>query len=183
MPRAASLASLPARRSDGSGPVVVESPRGCSSKFKYDLTLDAVVLSRPLPEGVSYPHDWGFIPSTRASDGDPLDVMVLWDGTSYPGVVIPCRLIGVLQVEQTNLETRDRERNDRLAAVPLKAPDLESVSSVFDLSERARAELERFFLNAVAFEGKDLKILGWAGPSEAESLVASSGHSIVNAKA
>jgi inorganic pyrophosphatase len=83
-------------------------------------------------------------------------------------------LIGVLQVEQTNLETRDRERNDRLAAVPLKAPDLESVSSVFDLSERARTELERFFLNAVAFEGKDLKILGWAGPGEAESLVGSS---------
>ena len=39
--------------------------------------------------------------------------------------------------------------------------------SVFDLNERTRAELERFFLNAVAFEGKDLKILGWAGPSEA----------------
>lgn len=177
----ASLASLPARRSDGSVMVVVESPRGCSSKFKYDLTLAAVVLSRPLPAGVSYPHDWGFIPSTRASDGDPLDVMVLWDGTSYPGVVIPCRLIGVLQVEQTNVETRDRERNDRLAAVPLNAPNLESVASVFELSEQTRAELVRFFLNAVAFEGKDLKILGWAGPGEAESLLESSGQSILGA--
>ena len=178
---AAKLASLPARRSDGSVMVVIESPRGCSSKFKYDPTLDAVVLSRPLPAGVCYPHDWGFIPSTRASDGDPLDVMVLWDGTSYPGVVIPCRLIGVLQVEQTSVETRDRERNDRLAAVPLNAPNLKSVASVFDLSDRTRAELVRFFLNAVAFEGKDLKILGWAGPGEAESLLASSGQSILGA--
>ena len=168
----ASLAALPARRSDGALTVVVESPRGSSSKFKYDPTLDAVVLSRPLPAGVVYPHDWGFIPSTCASDGDPLDVMVLWGGTSYPGVVIPSRLIGVLRVEQTNVVTGDRERNDRLAAVPLKAPDLEFVVSVFDLSERTRAELERFFLNAVAFEGKDLKILGWSGPSEAEALLA-----------
>jgi inorganic pyrophosphatase len=63
----ASLAALPARRSDGSVMVVVESPRGCSSKFKYDPKLDAVVLSPPLPAGVVYPYDWGFIPSTCAS--------------------------------------------------------------------------------------------------------------------
>ena len=172
-----SLAALPARSSDGSVLVVVESPRGCSSKFRYDPKLETVVLSRPLPAGVFYPYDWGFIPSTCASDGDPLDVMVLWDGTSYPGVVIPCRLIGVHNVEQTNLKTHQRERNDRLAAVPLNAPHLKSVVSVFDLSERTRAELERFFLNAVAFEGKDLTILGWSGPGEAETLLGPAGNS------
>jgi inorganic pyrophosphatase len=102
------LSRLSARRGDGSVNVVVESPRGCPSKFKYDAELDAIVLSRPLPAGLVYPHDWGFIPSTRASDGDPLDAIVLWHGISYPGVVLPCRLIGVLNVEQANPETATR---------------------------------------------------------------------------
>ena len=129
----AGLARLPARGADNSVTVVVESPRGSASKFKYDPELDVVRLSRPLTAGVVYPYDWGFVPSTRASDGDPLDVIVLWHGTRYPGVVIFCRLIGVLNVEQTNLETGGRERNDRLAALPVKAPALESIRSVFDI--------------------------------------------------
>lgn len=162
-----SLGRLPARDEEGSVTVVVETPRGCASKFKYVERLNAVMLSRPLPAGVVYPHDWGFIPSTRAADGDPLDVMILWEGTSYPGIVVPCRLIGVLNVEQTNLGTGARERNDRLAALPVTAPRLDAIGSIFDLAERTRAELERFFLNAVAFEGKDVKLLGWAGPDAA----------------
>jgi inorganic pyrophosphatase len=168
----ATLAHLPARRSDGSVTVVVESPRGCACKFKYDAELEAIVLSRPLPAGVVYPHDWGFIPSTHASDGDPLDVIVMWQGISYPGVILPCRLIGVLNVEQTNRETGRRERNDRLAALPLEDKGSDGIKSVFDISARARAEVEQFFRNAVAFEGKDLELMGWSGPDEADGLVA-----------
>ena len=55
-------------------------------------------MSRPLPAGVTFPFDWGFVPSTEASDGDPLDALLLWDVPSFPGVVVPCRAIGVLQV-------------------------------------------------------------------------------------
>lgn len=162
---------LAAYRPDGSVNVIVESPRGSSVKFKHDATIDRIVLSRPLPAGLIYPHDWGFVPSTQASDGDPLDAFVAWDGMSYPGVVIPCRAIGVLEVEQTNLRTRERERNDRVAMLPVTAPRLAEVHSVFDLPERWRAELEKFFVAAVAFEGKDLKVLGWSGPAEADHLI------------
>jgi len=164
---ARSLERLPARDDEGAVLVVVETPRGAAAKFKYVAELEAVMLSRPLPAGVVYPHDWGFIPSTRAADGDPLDAIILWEGTSYPGIVVPCRLIGVLNVEQTNLGTGARERNDRLAALPVTAPRLEAIQSIFDLPERTRAELERFFLNAVAFEGKNVTLLGWAGPDAA----------------
>lgn len=164
------LSHLPARHGQAVN-VIVESPKGSSAKFKYDLNVEVIVLSRPLPAGTTYPHDWGFIPSTRASDGDPLDAMVLWDGVSYPGIVIPCRLLGALQVEQKSLETGARERNDRVVAVPMKAPDLEDLRTIFDVTDRRRAELERFFVNVVAFEGKDLKILGWSGPDEAEALL------------
>jgi len=109
-----SFLTLPTFAHDGAVHVVIESPRGSTSKFKYDPALNAITLSRPLAHGLAYPHDWGFVPSTVGEDGDPVDAMVLWDGTSYPGIVVSCRLIGVLQVEQTNQESGARERNDRL---------------------------------------------------------------------
>jgi inorganic pyrophosphatase len=132
---------FPAFRQDGSVNVVVETPRGSQAKFKYDPETGAIMLSRPLPAGVVYPYDWGYIPSTRAADGDPIDVMVLWDGTSFPGVVLPSRLVGVLRVEQTGAEPGRRERNDRLFALPIKAPRSAHVQTIFDLPERVRLEI------------------------------------------
>jgi inorganic pyrophosphatase len=166
--------NLPAFADAGAVHVIVESPRGSALKLKYDPDRGVMMLSRPLPEGLTYPHDWGFIPSTQAPDGDPLDVFIMWDGVSYPGIVIPCRPIGLLRVEQTNIKSRARERNDRIAALPIKAPRLDAIRSVFDIPERTRLELQQFFLAAVAFEGKDLKILGWSGPDEAIALVRAS---------
>jgi inorganic pyrophosphatase len=151
--------------------VVVETPRGSTSKLAYDADLGVVRLSRPLPHGLAYPHDWGFIPSTLAADGDPLDAMVVWDGAGYPGIVMLCRPIGILQVEQTNTESGKRERNDRLAVLPVDAPRWATVHSIFDLGERVREELAYFFRAAVVFEKKDLEVLGWAGPKEAMALV------------
>jgi inorganic pyrophosphatase len=169
------LFALPAFVDAHSIHVIIESPRGSTSKFKYDSTRGVMMLSRPLTLGLSYPYDWGFVPSTRVADGDPLDAIVLWDGRSYPGVVLACRPIGVLSVEQSNLTSQRRERNDRLLALPTKVPRLENIRTVFDLSERIRRELEQFFLNVVAFEGKDLTVLGWDGPDEALALVRASG--------
>jgi inorganic pyrophosphatase len=165
---------LPTFRKDGSLNVMVESPRGSSAKFKYDSDDDVIMLSRPLPAGLIYPYDWGFVPSTIAADGDPLDAVIVWDGTSYPGVIVPCRVIGVLNVEQTNLHSKRRERNDRLAVLPIKAPRHEGIVSIFDLTGRIRDEIERFFLHAVTFEGKELALLGWQGPLEAQAAVQTS---------
>jgi inorganic pyrophosphatase len=159
---------------DGSLNVIVESPRGASSKFKYDPALDRFVLSRPLPSGVVYPHDWGFVPSTRAADGDPVDAMIVWDGVTYPGILVACRPIGVLNVEQTNVSKGGRERNDRLAVLPVKAPRLDTIATVFDLPERTRAELEQFFKAVTFFEKKDVKMLGWEGPERARAFVEAS---------
>ena len=154
--------------------IVVESPRGSALKLKYDPELGVMTLSRPLTIGLTYPYDWGFVPSTRAADGDPLDAVVMWDGTSYPGLVLPCRPIGVLRVEQTNPQSHARERNDRVVALPINAPRWQSLTSVLDVDERVRLELERFFLHSVAFEGKELTFRGWAGPDEAMALVRAS---------
>jgi len=79
-------------RRDGSINVMVESPRGSAIKFKYDQNDRAMTVSRPLPLGLVFPFDWGFIPGTRAADGDPLDAFILWDGSSYPGSSFPVDL-------------------------------------------------------------------------------------------
>ena len=168
------LTAIPARDGGGAIHVVVESPRGSTCKFKYDPKLGAMTLSRPLPHGLAYPHDWGYVPSTKAADGDPLDAMIVWDGVGYPGVIVSCRAIGVLLVEQTNKDTGRRERNDRLAVLPVDAPRWAAVRTIDDLGDRVREELAHFFEAAVDFEGKDLKILGWRGPSEARRLLADS---------
>jgi inorganic pyrophosphatase len=151
--------------------VVVESPRGSAVKFKFDPTHQVMTLSRPLTLGMSYPYDWGFVPSTHAPDGDPLDAFVMWEGVSYPGVVLTCRAVGVLKVEQNSRTSERRERNDRIAVLPTKAPRFDAVRTVFDFTERARRELQEFFQAAVALESRDLRILGWGGPADAVALI------------
>ena len=80
---------------------VVETPRGSRAKLKFDPKLRTFTLSKPLLAGLTYPYDWGFIPSTKAPDGDPLDILVIHDAATYPGLVLSCKPIGILEVEQT----------------------------------------------------------------------------------
>jgi inorganic pyrophosphatase len=165
------LSALPTFISHDVFRVVVESPRGSVLKLKYDPEHRVITLSRPLTTGLAYPYDWGFVPSTTGPDGDPLDAMVMWDGVSYPGVVLPCRAIGVLNVEQTSRTSHRRERNDRVIAVPRQGTAMDAVRGVADISDRTRQELELFFLAAVAFEQRDPKALGWGGPADALNLI------------
>jgi len=117
------LAAIPAFASDDIFHVIVEAPRGSTLKLKYEPHWEAMSVSRPLPAGVTFPFDWGFVPATEASDGDPLDAMLLWDVPSFPGVVVPCRAIGVLQVEQNRRkdDPSERIRNDRVLSIPVEA--------------------------------------------------------------
>src|SRR6202051_1397917 len=94
----------------------VETPRGSHCKLEYDSQYRAFTLAKPLLAGLTYPYDWGFIPSTKAEDGDPLDVLVIHDAGTYPGLLLRCKPIGILEVEQKSKGRK--ERNDRLFAVP-----------------------------------------------------------------
>lgn len=148
--------------------VVVETPRGAGIKIKYDEKLGCFSLSRMLPLGVTYPYDFGFVPQTLAQDGDPLDAMVLIDAMTYPGVVISCRLLGALQVEERGMRGRP---NHRLVAVPVKAARKEELRNFGDLGRRMQQELERFFVMSSAFTSKDPVIRGWVGPDAAGDMV------------
>ena len=170
------LSSIAAFASDDTFHVVIETPRGSSLKVKYEPTWDAMTIVRPLPLGVHYPYDWGFVPSTSAPDGDPLDAMLLWDVASSPGVVVRCRAIGVLYVEQnkTSHQRSERIRNDRIMAIPLEARRERDISDVSALTARVREELEQFTLAATALEGKDLEVIGWGDAAAALELVRAS---------
>jgi inorganic pyrophosphatase len=69
--------NLPAYNEKGLINCVVEAPKGSLVKLQYDITLGAFTVARSLPLGLAYPFDWGFIPSTQAADGDPLDILIL----------------------------------------------------------------------------------------------------------
>jgi len=164
------LTHLPPRDQQGAVRVVVESPRGATVKLKYDAALCAMSVSRPLPLGLAYPYDWGFVPGTRAADGDPVDALVYWDVPSYPGVVVPCRAIAVVRLEQDS-KVNGRVRNDRILAVPVKHSRGAAIGSPDDLPGRVKDEIAQFFVSTIFFEPKNPLLLGWGGPDEAERLI------------
>jgi inorganic pyrophosphatase len=112
---------------------VVETPRGSTCKLDFDSELRVFTLAKPLMAGLTYPYHWGFIPSTKAEDGDPLDVLVIHDAQTYPGVVLRCRPVGILEVEQEK-KGKKKERNDRVFAVPDRSRPIWWTSAVYRLA-------------------------------------------------
>jgi inorganic pyrophosphatase len=159
------LAKLPTWADKHHVHAVVETPRGSRAKLEFDPKLGAFTLAKPLLAGLTYPYDWGFIPSTKAQDGDPLDVLIIHDAATYPGLVLKCKPIGVLEVLQT---TKGKaERNDRVFVVPDRSPFEGDLQDVRRLPPRAIEELEKFFAATDALETKKLEFQGWHGPAKA----------------
>jgi inorganic pyrophosphatase len=74
--------------------VIIETPKGSRTKFKYDEATGLYEMHKLLPAGMAFPFDFGFIPSTRAEDGDPVDVLLVSDGCLFTGCRVKARLIG-----------------------------------------------------------------------------------------
>src|SRR5437660_7037069 len=88
--------------------IIVETPSGSRNKYKYDQKSKRLKLSKVLPEGMIFPYDFGFIPGTKAEDGDPLDVLVLVDAPTFPGCEVEARVIGVIKANQKEGEKENR---------------------------------------------------------------------------
>lgn len=157
------------RKKPGIVTAVIETPGGSRNKFKYDEKLGFFSLSGVLPEGMVFPHAFGFVPGTRAADGDPEDILILMDEPTFAGCVVPTRLVGVMEAEQT--EDGKTERNDRLIAVAAHSRDYLDVKSLDDLSSNMLKEIEQFFINYNKEKGKKFRVLRMRGPGQALKMV------------
>ena len=150
--------------------VVVETPKGCRNKYKWEPKFGLFTLHKVLPAGMTFPLDFGFIPGTRAADGDPMDVLLLADEPTFTGCVVTARLLGVLEAEQQEKGEKP-ERNDRVFAVSVTSHDHADLRKMKDVNGQARKELEQFFVNYNELDKRRFSVLGYRGRSTARELV------------
>jgi inorganic pyrophosphatase len=149
--------------------VIVETPRGSRNKFKFEPKSGKFRLGKVLPAGLSYPYDFGFVPDTKAADGDPLDVLLLMDEPAFPGCIVEARVVGVIEAEQE--EDGETIRNDRLIAVATVAFDYADIRTASDINPNLLHELEQFFLSLNRTQGKAFRVLGTKGPVQASKVI------------
>jgi len=141
---------------------VIEITRGSRNKYEIDEETGAIRLDRVLFSSVHYPTDYGFIPDTRADDGDHLDVLVIVEEPTFPGCRMEVRPVGVLKM-------RDEAGEDfKVIAVPVADPRFEGVDDLGDLREHWLREIENFFSTYKNLEpNKIVDISGWGDRNEA----------------
>jgi inorganic pyrophosphatase len=152
--------------------VVVETPKGSRNKFAFNPDDHIFELKKVLPAGMAFPYDFGFVPSTKADDGDPVDVLVMMDEPAFPGCVLACRPIGVIQGEQG--KKKNKVRNDRIIAIERDAHRWAGIKTLGDLGRQFVQELEEFFVDYHKLSGEQYRVLAVKGRARARKLVQSS---------
>ena len=149
--------------------VIVETPKGSRNKFSFDEELSLFRYKFVLPQGHSFPFDFGFLPNTLAEDGDPLDVLLLMDEPVFTGCLVEARAIGILEAEQT--KEGKKMRNDRLLAVPSNSPMHQPIKALSDLSKPLLEQIELFFKAYNEGLDRKFKVLRKSGPEKALKMV------------
>ena len=147
---------------------VIEIPRGDTNKYEYDKQLQVFRLDRNLYSPVHYPGDYGFIPSTLSDDGDPLDVLVLVDASSFTGCVMTVRPIGALMMIDQGKE------DEKILAVGLNNPIYKNVNNYTEIYPHLLLEIEHFFSVYKELEAKRTRIKGWEDAKSAQKIVSES---------
>jgi inorganic pyrophosphatase len=145
--------------------VVIEICEGSNNKYEYDKEHGVFKLDRVLYSAVHYPLEYGFIPQTLGSDGDPLDAMVKTTSPTFSGCVIEGRPIGVLYMVDQN------EEDEKILCVPTEDPRFEGVSDVSGIKPHLLKEIEHFFQTYKQLEKKAVKTMGWGGAEEARKII------------
>jgi inorganic pyrophosphatase len=149
--------------------VVIETPKGSRNKYAFDPDQKVFELKKVLSAGMTFPYDFGFIPRTKGGDGDPVDVLVLMDEPAFPGVVVKCRLVGIIEGEQ--FDKKDRERNDRIVAVASENHSFADIKHIDDLGKLFVRELEDFFVNYHELSHEQYRVTDVRGPGHARKRI------------
>ncbi|MGB3682946.1 MAG: inorganic diphosphatase [Rubrobacteraceae bacterium] len=145
---------------------VVEVPVGSRNKYEYDPDLGIIVRDRVLPGVVRYPADYGFVPSTIAEDGDPIDIMVAAYDPAFPGCMVQARPVGALDMSDSS------GRGRTILAVPEDDPRFADIKSLDNLPDQNLTEIEEFFEVYKRLEGdKEVEIHGWLSLEEAHEVI------------
>ena len=149
----------------------VEIPKGSRNKYEWDEELQAIKLDRFLFSSVVYPTDYGFIPQTLGEDGDPLDAMVCVSEPTFPGCVIPVKVIALFRMRD------DKGVDDKVCCVPLEDPNWNHMETLDDLPQFLRDEISHFYSIYKQPEGKHVMVDGWY--SREDAMIAIAGNNIV----
>ena len=158
-------------RDTGMVNAIIETSKHARAKLDYDPDSGYYKLHDVLPEGVEFPFNFGFIPSTLAEDGDPLDVLVITDAALPSNCFLTVRLLGVIEAEERPNQKQEANRNDRLIGVPSGDPAAASLASIHDLRPEFLDQIERFFKSYGEFKGKEWRTVGRSGADRALELL------------
>jgi inorganic pyrophosphatase len=156
---------------------VVEIPLDGITKYEYDKELHVFRLDRNLYSPVHYPGDYGFIPSTLADDGDPLDVLVLVDTPSFPGCVQTVRPIGALDMIDQG------QPDEKILCVGDGNPRYNNVFEYSDIYPHILKEIRHFFATYKDLEGKRVEVRGWRDAEFARTTIVKAQQAFIDKKA
>ncbi|MCX7692713.1 inorganic diphosphatase [Tepidimonas taiwanensis] len=145
--------------------VIIEiSMNGEPIKYEVDKASGAIFVDRFMNTAMHYPTNYGYVPKTIAGDGDPVDVLVITPVPLPPGVVVPCRALGILKMED------EAGVDGKVLAVPTDKvlPLYARWKSYEDVSPGVLKTIEHFFEHYKDLDpGKWVKVLGWGSLEEA----------------
>ena len=146
---------------------VVEIPKGSRNKYEFDERLGAIKLDRFISASVVYPTDYGYVPNTLAPDGDPLDVLVCVSEPTFPGCVVPSKVIGLFRMAD------EKGDDDHVLCVPRHDPGWNVLEDVDDIPRQLRAEITHFFTVYKDLDpDRHSEVRGWGTRDEALETVA-----------
>ncbi len=145
--------------------VIIEIPMNADPvKYEVDKATGAIFVDRFMSTSMHYPTNYGYVPQTLSGDGDPVDVLVITPVPLIPGVVVTCRPIGILMMQD------EAGEDGKVLAVPI-----DKILSIYtqwqkpeDLNPLRLKTISHFFEHYKDLEtGKWVKILGWQGADAA----------------
>lgn len=141
---------------------IIEIPRGSRNKYEYEKDIESFSLDRVLYSPFVYPAEYGFIPQTLYDDGDPFDIMVLMDQSTFPGCIIESRPIGIMRM----IDGGDKDY--KILAVPVDDPRFKDINDIADIPSHLLDEIAHFFGEYKRLENKETQIDGWGNAEEAK---------------
>ena len=144
---------------------VVEIQKGSKQKYELDKKTGFLILDRILYTSTHYPANYGFIPHTLASDGDPLDVLVLCSESLLPLSLVEVYPIGVITMEDNG------DADEKIIAIPFTDPNYNTYKSLDDLPKHVFEEMQHFFTVYKQLEGKNTAVHTVQGREEAVNII------------